>query len=74
MISSEEPSRIPIKNIYYMLVYAWDHPHEKKMISVYDKDEKDLLNLLVKVLLIRLNRLSNGGFTRNTWRPSRNRV
>jgi 5-methylcytosine-specific restriction enzyme subunit McrC len=45
-----------------MLVYAWNHPHEKRLISVYDEDEKDLLNLLSKVLLVKVKALIKKGF------------
>ncbi|MFB1049391.1 hypothetical protein [Paraliobacillus sp. JSM ZJ581] len=44
-----------------MLVYACDHPYEKDIISVYDEDEKDLLNLLSKVLLIKVKALIKRG-------------
>ncbi|WP_117170204.1 5-methylcytosine restriction system specificity protein McrC [Paraliobacillus sediminis] len=62
MISSSDINRIPVKNLYYMLVYAWDHPYEKNVISVYEEDEKDLLNLLSKVLLIKVKALIKRGF------------
>jgi len=45
-----------------MLVYAWDHPHEKNFISVFEEDEKDLLNLLSKVLLMKVRALIKRGF------------
>ncbi|WP_010199929.1 5-methylcytosine restriction system specificity protein McrC [Bacillus sp. m3-13] len=62
MISSENHSRIPIKNIYYMLAYAWNHPQEKDFISVFGEDENDLVNLLSKVLLIKVKALIKKGF------------
>ncbi|OZM56329.1 restriction endonuclease [Lottiidibacillus patelloidae] len=62
MTSSNDPSRVPIKNIYYMLAYAWDHPHEKNFITVYEDDEKDLINLLSKVLLMKIKALIKKGF------------
>ncbi|WP_087974837.1 5-methylcytosine restriction system specificity protein McrC [Oceanobacillus rekensis] len=62
MISSKNPELVPIKNIYYMLVYAWDHPHEKDFISVFEEDEKDLLNLLSKILLMKVKALIKKGF------------
>ncbi|WP_182199327.1 5-methylcytosine restriction system specificity protein McrC [Paraliobacillus salinarum] len=61
MLSSNDINRIPVKNLYYMLVYAWDHPYEKDIISVYDEDEKDLLNLLSKILLIKVKSLIKRG-------------
>lgn len=45
-----------------MLVYAWNHPHEKDFISIFDEDEKDLINLLSKVLLIKVKALIKRGF------------
>lgn len=62
MTSSESLSRVPVKNIYYMLVYDWNHPHEKDFISVFDEEEKDLLNLLSRVLLIKVKALIKRGF------------
>src|SRR5690606_6341343 len=62
MTSSVDRSPIPVKNIYYMLVYAWDHPHEKDFIQVLGEDEKDLLHLLSKVLLLKVKALIKKGF------------
>jgi 5-methylcytosine-specific restriction enzyme subunit McrC len=62
MTLSENHSRIPIRNIYYMLAYAWNHPHEKNFISVLKEDEKDLINLLTKVLIIKVKALIKRGF------------
>lgn len=45
-----------------MLVYAWDHPQEKNFINVFEEDEKDLLNLLSKVLLVKIKALIKKGF------------
>jgi 5-methylcytosine-specific restriction enzyme subunit McrC len=62
MTLSKNHSRIPIKNIYYMLAYAWNHPHEKNFISVLGDDEKDLVNLLTKILIIKVKALIKKGF------------
>lgn len=62
MASSTNISRVPVKNIYYMLVYAWKHPYEKNLISIYDEDEKDLVNLLCKVLIVKVKSLIKRGF------------
>lgn len=62
MISSENPRRVPVKNIFYMLVYAWNHPHEMNSISVFEEDEKDLMNLLSKVLIMKVKALIKRGF------------
>jgi 5-methylcytosine-specific restriction enzyme subunit McrC len=42
---------IPIKNIYYLLSYAWNKLEESELVDVSAEDESDLLNLLAKVLL-----------------------
>lgn len=45
-----------------MLVYAWNHPHEKNFISVTGEDEKDLVHLLSKVLINKVKALIKKGF------------
>ncbi|MFS0864925.1 5-methylcytosine restriction system specificity protein McrC [Fredinandcohnia sp. 179-A 10B2 NHS] len=62
MTLSENLSKVPVKNIFYMLVYAWDYPHEKDFISVFEEDEKDLINLLSKVLVMKVKGLIKKGF------------
>jgi 5-methylcytosine-specific restriction enzyme subunit McrC len=42
---------IPIKNIYYLLSYAWNKLEESELVDVTAEDESDLLNLLGRVLL-----------------------
>ena len=42
---------IPIKNIYYLLCYAWNKLDEGELVNVSAEDESDLLNLLGRVLL-----------------------
>jgi 5-methylcytosine-specific restriction enzyme subunit McrC len=42
---------IPIRNIYYLLCYAWDKLDEGKRLSVSESDYRDSLNLLTRVLL-----------------------
>ncbi|MUV38769.1 Protein McrC [Lentibacillus sp. JNUCC-1] len=64
MNSSVDISRIPVKNIYYMLAYAWDHPYESRMIDVFGEDEKDIINLLSKILIIKVKPLIKRGFYR----------
>lgn len=62
MPSSIDTSKIPVKNIFYMLVYAWNYPLEKRTIPVEAKDEKDLLNLFSKLLIMKLSSLIKRGF------------
>ncbi len=64
MNSSTDTSKIPVKNIYYMLAYAWDYPHESRMIDVYGEDEKDIINLLSKILILKVKSLVKRGFYR----------
>lgn len=61
MTSQINISRIPIKNIYYMLVYSWGYPQEHKLITVSQRDEKDLTNLLCFVLISKLKSLIKKG-------------
>ena len=42
---------IPIKNIYYLLCYAWNKLEEGELVDVSAEDESDLLNLLSRVLV-----------------------
>lgn len=42
---------IPIRNIYFLLCYAWDMLDEKESISVEIDDNTSLVDLLAKVLL-----------------------
>jgi 5-methylcytosine-specific restriction enzyme subunit McrC len=42
---------IPIKNIYYLLSYAWNKLEESELVNVSAEDEAYLLNLLGRVLL-----------------------
>lgn len=42
---------IPIKNIYYLLCYAWNKLEEGELVSVSADEESDLFNLLGRVLL-----------------------
>ena len=42
---------IPIRNIYYLLSYAWNKLEEGELVDVDADDKSDLLNLLSNVLL-----------------------
>jgi 5-methylcytosine-specific restriction enzyme subunit McrC len=42
---------IPIKNIYYLLCYAWNKLAERDFIEISAEESPDLLNLLARVLL-----------------------
>ena len=56
--------QIPIKNIYYMLCYAWDRLKEKDMILVDKIKGNDLLDLFARVLISGLNYLVKRGLDR----------
>ncbi len=43
--------KIPIKNIYYLLCYAWDKLDEAERINVSIEDKTHLLDLFAKVLI-----------------------
>lgn len=62
MNSLQELSRIPIKNIYYMLCYAWGHLNEKDLANISREDEKDIYHLLIRILVDKLRTLISKGF------------
>ncbi|UQX55095.1 5-methylcytosine-specific restriction endonuclease system specificity protein McrC [Cytobacillus pseudoceanisediminis] len=63
-MSSLADSKIPIKNLYYMLCYAWGHLEEKDMANIAREDEKDIKHLLTRILLVKLRSLIKRGFYR----------
>lgn len=63
-MNSLTDSKIPIKNLYYMLCYAWGHLAEKDMADVAREDEKDIKHLLTRILLVKLRSLIKRGFYR----------
>ncbi|WP_174612910.1 5-methylcytosine restriction system specificity protein McrC [Virgibacillus ihumii] len=62
MNSLKSSTKIPIKNIYYMLCYAWNRLEEKDDIYVSRSDEKDIYQLLSGILVNRLGVLIKRGF------------
>lgn len=42
---------IPIRNIYYLLCYAWDKLDEKEKVSVEVTEQTELLELFAKILI-----------------------
>ena len=56
--------KVPIKNIYYMLCYAWDRLKEKDLAHIGQEEDKDIYNLLTRVLVKRLQLLFKKGFHR----------
>jgi 5-methylcytosine-specific restriction enzyme subunit McrC len=61
MTSQINISNIPIKNIFYMLVYSWGYPQEQNLISITQKDHKDLTNMFADVLIKKLKILIKKG-------------
>jgi len=57
--------KIPIKNIYYLLCYAWDCLAEKELVAVNSDDYHTLLDLFAKVLLNGCINLIKQGLDRN---------
>jgi 5-methylcytosine-specific restriction enzyme subunit McrC len=55
---------IPAKNIYYLLLYAWNRMPEGKNVDVTGVASPELPNLLAKVLLDGLRRLQRRGLDR----------
>jgi len=44
------PATIPIKNIYYLLSYAWDQLEQGELVDVSSQDSTELLDLFADVL------------------------
>lgn len=65
MLSSTDLNRIPIKNLYYMLCYAWEYLAEKDFAHIAREDEKDIKHLLTSILLVKLRSLIKRGFFRD---------
>ena len=56
---------IPIKNLYYLLCYAWSILDEKDFVDVEALPEQDLPNLLARILISGVNRLLRQGIDRS---------
>jgi 5-methylcytosine-specific restriction enzyme subunit McrC len=59
-----ESTRIPIKNVYYMLCYAWNRLKEREFVHVSQEQDKDIYHLLTRVLITQLQSLIKRGFHR----------
>jgi len=57
--------QIPIKNIYYLLCYAWDKLDEGERVNVSIDDKTELLDLFAKVLINATRMLLKRGIDRN---------
>lgn len=57
-------NKIPIKNIYYMLCYAWDRLEQKDIVEVDTIGSNEMLDLFVMVLISGISYLIKRGFHR----------
>ncbi|WP_291720561.1 5-methylcytosine restriction system specificity protein McrC [Bernardetia sp.] len=57
--------KIPIKNIYYLLCYAWNKLEESERIKIDVEDKTELLDLFTKVLINATKVLLKRGLDRN---------
>ena len=62
---SEQKLPIPIKNIFYMLCYAWNILTIKGEIDVDEDDFGDAYNLLARIFTFGLGKLIRSGFHRS---------
>jgi 5-methylcytosine-specific restriction enzyme subunit McrC len=56
---------IPIRNLYFLLCYAWNHFHEGQIVSVDVVDSPELSDLLAKVLVGGIRHLLRRGIDRS---------
>lgn len=54
-------SPIPIKNIYYLLAYAWDRLPESEIVDVSDLESQELADLFAAVLINGIHHLLRRG-------------
>lgn len=57
-------SKIPIRNIYYMLCYAWEITDKSEEISVGNEDFDNIYNLLCKMFIKEMDSLTKRGFNK----------
>jgi 5-methylcytosine-specific restriction enzyme subunit McrC len=58
------PRAIPVRNLYYLFLYAWDRLPEGGAVDVSGVEGPELPNLLAKVLLEGTRRLLRRGLDR----------
>lgn len=56
--------KIPIKNIYYLLCYAWNRLEERDIVEVPTDDATNILNLFARVLITGARYLLHHGLDR----------
>ncbi|MGG5461185.1 5-methylcytosine-specific restriction endonuclease system specificity protein McrC [Clostridium sp. B9] len=57
-------SKIPIKNIYYMLCYAWEMVDKSEEVSLGNEEFDNIYNLLCKMYIKELESLTKRGFNK----------
>ncbi len=57
-------TRIPIKNLYYLLLYAWNRLEEASLVEVSPDCETKLINLFSRIILSGTQRLLKQGLDR----------
>lgn len=62
---STSKNPIPIKNIFYMLCYAWNVLEVSKDVKVGEEDVADAYNLLARVFTYGLSKIIRSGFHRS---------
>src|SRR4051812_10300480 len=55
---------IPVRNIYFLLAYAWDRLEESDMTAVAEEDFKHVVDLMAKVLSAAVRHLLKRGLDR----------
>ena len=58
-------SRIPIQNVYYLLLYAWRHAQRQDLVSLSGTPHTELKDLLGHVLANEVTRLVQRGLSRD---------
>ena len=58
----ENAPKIPIKNVFYMLCYAWDTLKIKDEIKLGAEEFDDAYNLLTKILIFGIKKIKRRGF------------
>jgi 5-methylcytosine-specific restriction enzyme subunit McrC len=59
------PSAIPIRNVYYLLCYAWNRLTEKGLVDVTTSGTTELVDLLARILITGVSGLRRRGLERS---------
>jgi len=49
--AADEARVIPVRNVWYMLLYAWDLAQFRDQVQMVPEDSPELLDLLARVLV-----------------------